>query len=34
MLKCYHLYFKQEAQSVRMNEQKIGDGAQQVLHAE
>ena len=34
MIKCLHLYFKQEDQSVRMNEQRTGDGAQRVLRLE
>ena len=33
MIKCYHLYFRQEDQLVRMNEQRIGHGAQQIRMA-
>ena len=34
MTECQHLYFKQEDQSVRMNEQRTDHGAQQVLQSE
>ena len=30
-MECQHLYFKQEDQSVRMNEQRTDDGVQRVL---
>ena len=33
-MECQHLYFKQEDQLVRMNEQRTGNGTQQVLVAE
>ena len=33
-MECQHLCFKEEDQSVRMNEQRTGNGAQQVLESE
>ena len=33
-MECEHLCFKQEDQSVRMNEQRTNDGAQRVLQSE
>ena len=33
-MECHHLCFKEEDQLVRMNEQRTGDGTQQVLQSE
>ena len=33
-MECQHLYFKEEDQSVRINKQRTGNGAQQVLQSE